>query len=50
MLVLANRSSVLGDAANGRAFKVIATICVATVAILSATVLVQTVLRGLGIA
>jgi Mn2+/Fe2+ NRAMP family transporter len=50
VLVLANRSSVLGDAANGRAFKVIATICVATVAILSATVLVQTVLRGLGIA
>jgi len=42
VLVLANRASVLGDAANGRA--------VAAVAVLSATVLVQTILSGLGIA
>lgn len=33
----------------GRAFKVVATISVVAVAILSATVLVQTVLSGLGI-
>ena len=50
VLVLANRRSVLGDAANGRAFKIVATISVAAVAVLSLTVLVQTVLSGLGIA
>ncbi|HXT88983.1 MAG TPA: hypothetical protein VN714_06970 [Trebonia sp.] len=49
VLVLANRSSVLGDAVNGRAFKIMATISVAAVALLSATVLVQTILSGLGI-
>jgi NRAMP (natural resistance-associated macrophage protein)-like metal ion transporter len=50
VLILANRTSVLGDAANGRAFKIVATISVAAVALLSATVLVQSVLSGLGIA
>jgi hypothetical protein len=47
--VLANRASVLGDAKNGPVFKVVATVSVVVVAILSATVLVQTVLSGLGI-
>jgi hypothetical protein len=35
---------------NGRVFKIVATISVVAVALLSATVLVQTVLSGLGIA
>jgi NRAMP (natural resistance-associated macrophage protein)-like metal ion transporter len=50
VLTLANRGAVLGDAANGRIFKVLATICVVAVAILSATVLVLSVLGGLGLA
>jgi NRAMP (natural resistance-associated macrophage protein)-like metal ion transporter len=49
VLVLANRRSVLGDAANGRVFRVVATISVATVAVLSLTVVVQAVLSGLGL-
>ena len=49
VLILANRTSVLGGAANGRAFKIVATISVAAVAVLSATVLIQSVLSGLGI-
>jgi hypothetical protein len=49
VLILANRSSVLGDAANGRALKVVATISVAAVAVISLTVLVQAVLSGFGI-
>ena len=49
VLVLANRKSVLGDSANGRAFRVVATISVAAVAALSATVLVQYVLGVLGV-
>jgi NRAMP (natural resistance-associated macrophage protein)-like metal ion transporter len=49
VLILANRTSVLGDAANGRVFKIVATICVSTVAVLSLTVLVQSILSGLGI-
>lgn len=50
ILILANRRSVLGDAANGRAFRIIATISVITVGALSATVLVQALvgLAGLG--
>jgi hypothetical protein len=40
---------VLGDARNGRVFKIVATICVATVAVLSLIVLVQSVLSGLGL-
>ena len=43
ILILANRRSVLGDAANGRWFRALATVCVATVGALSAVVLVQTV-------
>jgi len=43
ILILANRRSVLGDAANGPIFRVVATLCVAVVGLLSAVVLVQTV-------
>jgi len=43
ILVLANRRSVLGGAANGPRFRVLATVCVATVGVLSAVVLLQTV-------
>jgi NRAMP (natural resistance-associated macrophage protein)-like metal ion transporter len=43
ILILANRRSVLGDAANGPRFRVLATVCVAIVGVLSAVVLVQTV-------
>lgn len=50
VLVLANRHSLLGDAANGRIFRVVATVSVAGVAVLSATVLVTTVLGYLGLA
>jgi NRAMP (natural resistance-associated macrophage protein)-like metal ion transporter len=49
VLVLANRASVLGDAKNGPVFKVVATISVVVVAILSAIVLAQTVLSWFGI-
>jgi Mn2+/Fe2+ NRAMP family transporter len=43
ILILANRKSVLGDAANGPRLRVLATVCVAIVGFLSAVVLVQTV-------
>ena len=43
ILILANRRSVLGDAVNGPIFRVVATLCVAVVGLLSAVVLVQTV-------
>jgi Mn2+/Fe2+ NRAMP family transporter len=43
ILILANRRSVLGDAANGPVFRMVATVCVAVVGVLSAVVLVQTV-------
>jgi len=43
ILILANRRSVLGDAANGPRFRALATVCVAVVGALSAVVLVQTV-------
>ena len=45
ILVLANRRSVLGDAANGRVFRAIATVCVAAVGMLALAVVV---LRLLG--
>jgi NRAMP (natural resistance-associated macrophage protein)-like metal ion transporter len=48
VLMLANRRSVLGDAVNGRKFRVVATISVAAVAVLSATVLVQGILSAFG--
>jgi Mn2+/Fe2+ NRAMP family transporter len=47
ILILANRRSVLGDAANGRGFRVVATVCVVVVGALSAVVLIQTVARWL---
>ena len=40
VLILANRRSVLGDAANGPVFRIVSTICVATVGILAFAVLV----------
>jgi Mn2+/Fe2+ NRAMP family transporter len=43
ILILANRRSVLGAAANGPVFRTVATVCVAVVGVLSALVLVQTV-------
>ena len=42
ILVMANRRSVLGDATNGRVFKLVSTVCVATVGALSFVVLLQT--------
>lgn len=50
VLVLANRKSVLGEAANGRGFRIVATISVVGVGILSATVVIQSILGGLGLA
>jgi Mn2+/Fe2+ NRAMP family transporter len=43
ILILANRRSVLGDAANGRVFRAVATICVVVVGALSGVVLIQTI-------
>ena len=43
ILILANRRSVLGDAANGPVFRMVATVCVAVVGVLSAVVQIQTV-------
>ena len=43
VLILANRSTVLGTAKNGPIFKAVATVCVAVVGILSFVVLVETV-------
>ena len=47
ILILANRSTVLGPAKNGPVFKAVATVCVAVVGLLSFVVLIQTV-SGLG--
>ncbi len=44
ILILANRPGVLGTAINGRVFKVVATLCVALVGLLSFVVLVQSIL------
>jgi Natural resistance-associated macrophage protein/GAF domain len=50
ILILANRSTVLGTAKNGPIFKAVAAVCVAVVGVLSFVVLVQTVFgRGLGL-
>ena len=43
ILILANRRSVLGDAASGPVFRAVATLCVAVVGVLSAAALAQTV-------
>jgi Mn2+/Fe2+ NRAMP family transporter len=42
ILVLANRRSVLGDAANGRVFRIVATVSVVVVAIMAAGALITT--------
>ncbi len=47
VLILANRRSVLGDAVNGKIFRTVAAICVGLVGLLSATVLIQTVVGWL---
>ena len=47
ILILANRRGVLGRAVNGPRFRVVATICVAVVGVLSLVVLLQTI-AGLG--
>ncbi len=47
VLILANRSTVLGAAKNTPLFKVVATVCVSVVGVLSFVVLVETVF-GLG--
>ena len=44
ILILANRRSVLGDAVNGRVFRAVATICVASVGALALTVVALRVL------
>jgi Mn2+/Fe2+ NRAMP family transporter len=49
ILILANRRSLLGDAANGPIFRVVATTCVAAVGTLSAVVLVETLLGWFGV-
>jgi Mn2+/Fe2+ NRAMP family transporter len=43
VLILANRRSVLGAAANGPAFRAVPTVCVAVVGVLSAAVLAETI-------
>ena len=47
VLILANRSTVLGTAKNGPIFKAVATVCVVVVGLLSFVVLIET-LFGLG--
>lgn len=49
ILILANKKSLLGAAANGPVFKTIATICVSIIGILSVVVLVTTVSGWFGI-
>jgi NRAMP (natural resistance-associated macrophage protein)-like metal ion transporter len=49
ILKLANKRSLLGDAANGKIFKTVATICVVVIAALSLFVTITTVAGWLGI-
>jgi Mn2+/Fe2+ NRAMP family transporter len=49
ILILANRRSLLGDAANGPIFQAVATVCVLGVSAMSAIVVTQTVLGWLGL-
>ncbi len=49
VLILANRRSLLGDAANGTIFRVISTVCVAATAIMATAVLGLTVAGWFGI-
>jgi Mn2+/Fe2+ NRAMP family transporter len=46
ILVLANRPSVLGDAANTRVFRAVATACVIAIAIMAVLVVAQTLTGG----
>lgn len=48
ILILANKRSLLGNAANGRVFKFVATICVVAIGSLSLAVVVTTVAGWLG--
>jgi Mn2+/Fe2+ NRAMP family transporter len=50
ILIMSNRQTLLGEARNGPIFKAVATISVSAVSILSAVVVVQTVLGWLGVA
>lgn len=49
ILVLANKKSLLGDAANGPVFKIVATVCVAVIGAMSVVVLTTTVAGWLGL-
>jgi NRAMP (natural resistance-associated macrophage protein)-like metal ion transporter len=49
ILILANRKSVLGDAANGMVFRSVATGVVIAVSAMAATVVIQTVLSWFGV-
>jgi NRAMP (natural resistance-associated macrophage protein)-like metal ion transporter len=49
ILILANRRRLLGDAANGRVFRAVATLAVIGVSTMSAIVVVQTVLGWFGV-
>ena len=49
ILILANRRSLLGAAANGRIFRIVAAISIAAVAVTAATLVVQTALGWVGI-
>ena len=49
ILAMANRRSLLGDAANGPIFRAVSTVCVAVVGALSLVVLTQTVLSLFGL-
>ncbi len=49
LLILANRRSVLGDAVNSPKFRIVATICVAAIAVLATLVVIQTVLGWTGL-
>jgi len=49
LLVLANKRSLLGAAANGPVFRAVATTCIAIVSLLSLTVLTQTILGWFGV-
>lgn len=49
ILILANRRSLLGDAANGPVFRKVAFVCICAVGTLSTVVFVQTVLGWLGL-
>jgi Mn2+/Fe2+ NRAMP family transporter len=49
ILKLANRRRLLGDAANGPALRVLATVIVAAVSLMSGIVVVQTVLGWFGL-